>query len=101
MHVDVEAAGRALGQDLVVERAGLRAHIAGLDLREILAEAFHDAGGAGLVLVAIEDELAFLLGLGDVGVGHEIVHFCRRFRRRLRQYAGCCNPEQAASRRQP
>ena len=93
MHVDVEAAGRALGQNLVVERAGLRAHIAGLDLREVLAEAFHDAGGAGLVLVAIEHELAFLLGLGDVGIGHEVEHLGRRLRDALRQHTGCRNPE--------
>src|SRR6185369_656283 len=85
-HVDVEAAGRTLRQNLAVERAGLRAHIARLDLREILAEALHDAGGAGLVLVTIKDELAFLLGLGNIGVCLEVQYFGRRFRQRLRQH---------------
>ena len=40
--VDVKTAGGAFGQDLVVERAGLRAHITGVDLRKILAESFHE-----------------------------------------------------------
>ena len=75
--VDVETAGGAFGQDLVVERAGLRSHVAGVDLREILAKSFHNAGGAGLVLVTIEHELTFLLGLCHVGVGHEIMNFGR------------------------
>ena len=92
--VDVEAAGGAFGQDLVVERAGLGAHIAGVDLREILAKSLHDAGGAGLVLVTIEHELAFLLGLGDVGIGHEIENFGRRFQRRLGQYGGGRDPQE-------
>ena len=75
--VDVESAGGAFGQDLVVKRAGLRSHIAGVDFREILAKPLHDAGGAGLVLMTIEHELTFLLGLCHVGVGHEIMNFCR------------------------
>ena len=92
-HVDVETAGRALGQDLVVERAGLRPHIAGLDFREVLAEALHDAGSAGLVLVAVENELTFLFGLRHVGVSHEIEHLGRGFRQSLRQHSGRCNSE--------
>jgi hypothetical protein len=75
--IDIETPGRALGQNLGVKRAGLRPHIAGVDLREILAKSLHDAGGAGLVLVTIEYELTFLLGLCHIGVGHEIKNFCR------------------------
>ena len=37
-HVAQEAARRALGRDLRIERAGLRPHVARLDLREILPE---------------------------------------------------------------
>jgi hypothetical protein len=40
------------------------------------------------------NELAFQLGLGHVGVGHEIVNFCWRFQRCLGQYAGCRNPDE-------
>ena len=72
-HVDIETARGALRHDLIVERAGLRAHIAGLDLREVLAEALHDRSGARLVLVAIEHERAFRFRLRDIRVGLEIV----------------------------
>ena len=78
MHVDVETSGGAFGQNFVVERAGLRADVAGLDLRKVLAEALHDAGGAGLVFVAVEHQLSFLLGLCYVGIGREVEHLGRR-----------------------
>ena len=81
--VDVEAAGGALGRDLVVQRAGLGPDIARLDLREVLAERLGDRRRPGLVLMAVEDELALLLGLGDVGIGEEVENLGRGFRRRL------------------
>ena len=68
-HIDIEAARGALRHDLVVESAGLGADIAGFDLREVLVESLHDGRSAGLVLVTIEHQLAFLLGLCDVRTG--------------------------------
>jgi hypothetical protein len=75
--IDVETAGRAFGQNLGVKRAGLRPHIAGVYLREILAKSLHDAGGTGLVLVTIEYQLTFLLGFCHISVRREIMNFCR------------------------
>src|SRR5208282_2424034 len=82
-HVHVEPPGAAFGQDLAVQRAGLRAHVAALDFWKILGEGVDDGGGAGLVLVAVEHELAFLLRLAHIGIGVEVEHL-GRLRRGLR-----------------
>jgi hypothetical protein len=64
----------------------LRAHVARLDFGKILAEALHDRGGAGLVLVAVENELSLLLRLRHVRIGGEIEHLGGWLRRALRQH---------------
>jgi hypothetical protein len=73
-HVDAEAVGRALGGDLGVEGPGLGAHVVGLDLGEVLAEALQEGRDAGLAVVAVVDDLAFLLRLRDVRAGVEVEH---------------------------
>ena len=73
-HVDAEAVGRALRGDLGVEGSGLGAHVAGLDLGEVLAEALQEGRDAGLAVVAVVDDLAFLLRLRDVRAGVEVEH---------------------------
>jgi hypothetical protein len=72
--VHPEAVRRALGGDLGVERPGLGAHVAGLDLGEVLAEAFEQGRDARLAVVPVVHDLAFLFGLGDILAGLEVEH---------------------------
>jgi hypothetical protein len=74
-HIDIETAGLTLRQDLAVERTRLSAHIACFDLRKIFVEALHDTGSTRLVLVAVEDQLAFLLRLRNIGVSFKVQNF--------------------------
>jgi hypothetical protein len=67
-HVEAEAAGRALGGDLGVERARLQPDVAGLDLEEVLLERI-ERGDARLAVVAVVDDFALRLGLGHIGAG--------------------------------
>src|SRR6185312_13302168 len=51
----------------------------GPDLREVLVEPFDDRRSASLVLMTVENELAFLLSFGYVGIGREVENLGRRF----------------------
>ena len=66
--------GRALGRTLLNSELFCSAEILALDLREVLVEGLADAGRGGLAVMRVVQELAFLLGLGDVGGGLEAVH---------------------------
>src|SRR6266542_3310603 len=79
------SAGRPLCGDLRVERPGLQAHVAGLDLREVFLEGVEQHTDTGLAVVAVVDDLAFLLGLGDVGEGLEVQYLGGAARRTLRR----------------
>jgi hypothetical protein len=79
-HVDAEAARRPLRGDLGVERAGLQPHVAGLDLREVLAERVQQRGDGGLAVVAVVDKLALGLGLVDVRARVEVQHLAAAHR---------------------
>ena len=86
-----ELSGRALGDRAAEQRAVLRPHIFALDLGEVLVERRQDAGDPRLAVVAVVGELAFGLGLGDVGGGGEIEDFRDRpslRRQPLRQQPG-------------
>ena len=72
--VDQVGLGLALGQHLGVERAGLQAHVAGLDLGEHLVEGRQQLDLALLGIGRIEHESALGLGLVDVGAGLEALH---------------------------
>ena len=85
--INVKTAGRPFRQYLVVECSCLRSDVARVYLREVLMKPFHDASGAWLILVTIKHELAFLFGLGHIGIRHEIEHLGRGLRLSLRQHA--------------
>ena len=72
--VDQVGLGLALRQHLGVERAGLQADVAGLDLGEDLVEGGQQLDLALLGIGRIERERAFGLGLVDVGAGLEALH---------------------------
>ncbi len=74
-HVHVVSPGAALGEDLAVQCASLRADVAALDLGKVLGEGIDDGRSPRLVLMAIENELPLLLHRSHVGVGLEIEHF--------------------------
>src|SRR6476661_749644 len=86
--VNVKTAGRPFRQYLVVERSRLRSDVARIYLREVFVKPFHDTSGAWLILVTIKHELTFLLGLGHIGIRHEIEYLGWRLRLSLRQHAG-------------
>ncbi len=75
--VDQVGFGLALGPDFGVERAGLQAHIVGLDLGKHLLERSQQLGLALLGVGRIEHEGAFRLGLVDIRAGLEALHLAR------------------------
>jgi hypothetical protein len=86
--VNVKTAGRPFRKYLVVERPRLRSDVARVYLREVFAKTFHDASGTWLILVTIKHELAFLFGLGHVGIRHKVEYLGWGLRPSLRQDAG-------------
>src|ERR1700730_3977348 len=87
--INVEAAGSPFGENLVVERSGLRPDVARVDLREVVVETLHDASGARLILMAVEYELAFLLGLRHVRIRQKVEDLRRGLRPCLGEHAWC------------
>src|SRR5262249_30847738 len=100
-HVGVEAPRRTFGQDLAEQRTILSANVFSPDLREVFAERLDDSSRCRLAVMGVEEKLAFLLGLSDIGSGGEVEHLGQvlglRVRRQWQTHCKSNNRESKAS----